>query len=327
MILITGGSGFIGSHLVEALCSHGQPVRCLIRRVSAKRHPFSLPVETEAVFGDLVTGEGLRAALEGVSTVIHLAGVTKALAVRDFYAGNVRATENLARALLEAGGRGVRFVYVSSLAAIGPSADGTPISEDAEPHPLTHYGKSKLEGERIVRALLPDAVIVRPPVVYGPRDTDVLEIFKSISKGFVLEIAGGERWFQAIYVKDLVKGLLAAACAPGASGRAYFLAHSKAVSWSELSSAAAGIMMKRPRILKVPAALAYAVGGLAEVWSRLTNAPGIVSREKVKEAQCRHWTCDTSRAARELGFQAQTPLELGLAQTLAWYKEAGWLKY
>jgi nucleoside-diphosphate-sugar epimerase len=218
-------------------------------------------------------------------------------------------------------------VHVSSQAAIGPSGDGTPVSDDAEPHPLTHYGRSKLEGERIVRALVPDAVIVRPGVVYGPRDTDVLEMFKSIARGFVLEISGGERWFQAIYVKDLAEGLLAAASAPEAGGRAYFLAHAKAVSWSELSSTAARIMRKRTRVLRIPAPLAYAVGGVAEVWSRFTGKPGIISREKVREAQCRYWTCDTSRAARELGFEAQTPLELGLAQTLAWYKEAGWLKY
>jgi nucleoside-diphosphate-sugar epimerase len=218
-------------------------------------------------------------------------------------------------------------VHVSSLAAIGPSTDGTPVSDDAEPHPVTHYGTSKLEGERIARALVPDAVIVRPAVVYGPRDTDVLEMFRSISRGFVLEISGGERWFQAIYVKDLADGLLAAACTPQASGRAYFLAHRKAVSWIELSSAAARVMRKRTRVLRIPSPLAYAVGGFAEVWSRLTGKPVIISREKVKEAQCRHWTCDTRRAAQELGFEAQTPLELGLAQTLAWYKEAGWLKY
>jgi nucleoside-diphosphate-sugar epimerase len=332
MILITGGTGFIGSHLVEALCVRGVPLRCLIRRDSSKRHRFSFPTAVELVFGDLVSGEGLSAALEGVHTVIHLAGVTKALSTSEFYSGNAQATGNLAQAIsdLPAAVRAVRFVYVSSLAAIGPSSGGTPVSEDAEPHPITHYGKSKLEGERIARALIPGAVIVRPAVVYGPRDTDVLEMFRSISKGFVLEIAGGERWFQAIYVKDLADGLLAAACAPQAAGRAYFLAHAKAVSWSQMSFAAASIMFKqpmRPRVLRIPAPLAYAVGGLAEVWSRLTGKPGIVSREKVKEARCSHWTCDTRRAAQELGFEAQTPLDLGLAQTLAWYKEAGWLKY
>ena len=165
--------------------------------------------------------------------MIHLAGVTKALRAEDYYSGNVRATEQLAHALA---GRDVRLVHVSSLAAIGPSTAGVPLGEDAEPHPLTHYGKSKLEAERVVRSLLPDAVIVRPPVVYGPRDTDVFQLLKSISKGMVLEIAGGERWFSAIYVHDLVEGLLAAAGTPGAAGRTYFLAHAKAVSWRQLGT-------------------------------------------------------------------------------------------
>src|SRR5271169_6806598 len=111
MILITGGTGFIGSHLVEAVCARGEPLRCLIHRDSFKRHPFALPAETELVFGDLVSGEGLREALDGVGTVIHVAGVTKALSTSEFYSGNVRATENLARAVA---GRRVRFVHVSS---------------------------------------------------------------------------------------------------------------------------------------------------------------------------------------------------------------------
>jgi nucleoside-diphosphate-sugar epimerase len=199
------------------------------------------------------------------------------------------------------------------------------VDEDAQPRPLTHYGKSKLEAERVVRALAPDAVIVRPPVVYGPRDTDVFQMLRSISKGWMMEIGGGERWFSAIYAGDLVEGLLAAT--RGTPGRAYFLAHPQPVSWSELGAAAARIMACQPRVVRVPPLVAYAVGLGAEAWSRITRKPGIISREKVAEARCRWWTCDTRRAAAELGFEARTPLDAGLAQTLAWYKEAAWLKY
>jgi nucleoside-diphosphate-sugar epimerase len=282
-----------------------------------------LPAGIEAAYGDLTSGEGVEEAVRGADTVIHLAGVTKALAARDYYTGNVRATETLLRALA---GRAIRLVHVSTLAAIGPSRDGTPVDEDAQPRPLTHYGKSKLEAERTVRALAPGAVIVRPPVVYGPRDTGVLQVLRSISKGWMLEIAGGERWFSAIYVADLVEGLLVAATR-GAPGRAYFLAHPQPVSWSGLGAAAARIMARRPRVLRVPPSVAYAVGLGAEAWSHLTRQPGIISREKVAEARCRWWTCDTRRAAAELGFEARTPLATGLAETLAWYKEAAWLKY
>jgi nucleoside-diphosphate-sugar epimerase len=321
MVLVTGGTGFIGTHLLERYAADGESVRALVRRT---RRPRSLPAGVEAVYGDLASGEGIAEALEGAHAVIHLAGVTKALRPEDYYTGNVTATRQLAHAMA---GRAIRLVHVSSLAAIGPATPGAPLLEDAEPHPLTHYGKSKLEAEGVVRSLAPDAVIVRPPVVYGPRDTDVFQLLKSISKGLVLEISGGERWFSAIYVKDLVAGLLAAAASPRAAGRAYFLAHAKPVSWRQLEASAARIMARTPRVLSVPFAVANAVGACAELWARFTRTPGILSREKIAEARCMAWTCDTSRAEQELGFVAPTSLDDGLAATLAWYKGAGWLTY
>jgi nucleoside-diphosphate-sugar epimerase len=321
MTLVTGGTGFIGTHLLQRLVAQGEAVRALVRRT---RLPRTLPLGVETVYGDLASGEGIAEALHGTRAVIHLAGVTKALRPQDYYTGNVTATERLARAMA---GRGIRLVHVSSLAAVGPSTPGAPLAEDAEPHPLTHYGKSKLEAERVVRRLAPDAVIVRPPVVYGPRDTDVFQLLKSISKGLVLEIAGGERWFSAIYVKDLVAGMLAAAASPRAAGRAYFLAHAAPVSWRQLSTSAARIMARTPRVLTLPVAVAGAAGACSEIWARLTRRPGILSREKVAEACCMAWTCDTRRAESELGFVATTSLDDGLAATLAWYKEAGWLTY
>jgi nucleoside-diphosphate-sugar epimerase len=321
MILVTGGTGFIGTRLLEKLVANRETVRALVRRT---RVPRVLPAGVETVYGDLESGTGIVEALRGADAVIHLAGVTKALRTEDFYSGNVRATEQLVRAMA---GQGIRLVHVSSLAAIGPSTAGALLAEDASPRPLTHYGKSKLAAERVVRNLAPDAVIVRPPVVYGPRDTDVFQLLKSISKGLVLEIAGGERWFSAIYVKDLVEGLMAAVRTPRATGRAYFLAHAKPVSWRQLGASAANIMARTPRVVTVPFAVANAVGACAEVWARCSGKPGIVSREKIAEARCMAWTCDTMRAAQELGFVAQTSLDDGLATTLAWYKEAGWLKY
>ncbi|MEO8373516.1 MAG: NAD-dependent epimerase/dehydratase family protein [Candidatus Solibacter sp.] len=321
MTLVTGGTGFIGRHLLAHLAANGEQVRALVRRTKA---PRALPAGVEVIHGDLATGAGLNDALRGAETVIHLAGVTKALHTGDYYTGNVRATEQLTHAMA---GRGIRLLHVSSMSAIGPSEGRTPVSEDAPPHPLTHYGKSKLEAERVVRDLMPEAVIVRPPVVYGPGDTDVFHLLKSISKGLVLEIAGGERWFSAIYVKDLVGGLMAALRTPGAAGKSYFLAHPKPLSWQQLGSAAARIMSKSPRVVTLPVPVALAVGACAEMWARVTGKPGIVSREKVAEALCMAWICDTSRAERDLAFVAPTGLEQGLAETLAWYKEAGWLKY
>lgn len=316
MFLVTGATGFIGGHLLARV---PDPVRCLTRRPSAPPH-----ARAEFVQADLATGAGVAEALRGVHTVIHLAGVTKALRPADYFAGNARATETLARA---AAGRGIRFVHVSSLAAAGPSPAAAPLDEDAPPRPISYYGKSKLEAEQVVRALIPEAVVVRPPVVYGPRDTGVLEIFRSVARGWSLEIAGGERWFSVIYVEDLVDGLLLAASHPRAPGRTYFMASPKPASWSELTALAARVMQVRPRRLRLPMPLAYAAGAAAEAWSHLTGKPGIISRDKVAEARCLRWTCDSRRAAHELDFVASTALETGVATTLAWYKEAGWLTY
>ncbi len=325
MILVTGGTGFIGSHLVERLVARGESVRVLVRRPGLFE---KTPVE---VFrGDLLSGDGLARAVTGVDTIIHLAGVTKALSASDYYSGNVTATENLARAVATANAgaaRPIRMVHVSSLAAVGPAPDSTPLTEDAGPHPVGHYGKSKLEGERRVRAILPEAVIVRPPVVYGPRDTDVFQMLKSISQGLVVQIAGGERWFSAIYVTDLADGIMAAAKEPKAAGRTFFLAHPEAVSWTELGKIAAGIMGRSARVVNIPQPAAYLAGYCGELWSRLTRKPGIVSREKIREAICPWWLCDPRRAQQELGFTAATGIHQGLATALDWYREAGWLKW
>jgi nucleoside-diphosphate-sugar epimerase len=321
MIVITGGTGFIGSHLTKRLQSSGERIRALSRRPAPVQDPTS---STQWVQSDFSDSLALERALDGAKTVIHLAGVTKALRPADYIEGNVRTTERLARAAARCG---LRFVHVSSLAAIGPSLNGVPVTEDSEPHPVSEYGRSKLAAELAVRSLLPDAVIVRPPVVYGPGDTDVFQLLKSISRGLVLEIAGGERWFSAIYVEDLVNGILAAARSDCSPGRAYFLTHPKASTWSDLAAAASRIMHRRPRVVRVTLAVAKGVGFGAELWSRMTRKPGIISRDKIAEAVCPCWTCDHRRAAAELGFTASTPLEDGLARTLAWYKEAGWLAY
>jgi dihydroflavonol-4-reductase len=317
MFLVTGATGFIGGHLVQKLCASGIPVRAMVRRID-RDWPCAVAQ------CDLLAGGGLEDALNGVDTVIHLAGATKALSNEDYYRANAGATAALARAL---GTRRVRLVHVSSLAAAGPSADGEPLDEDAAPHPVSEYGRSKLEGERVVREIKPDTVIVRPPVVYGPGDRDVFRILKSIAGGWMLEIGGGDRWFSAVYVDDLVDGLIQAATHAAAPGRTYFMGHAKPHTWSSLASTAARIMGVRTRAVRVPLPAAYAVGYCADVWARLTRRPGIVSRDKIKEARCAHWVCDSRRASAELGWAAATSLEAGLGKALAWYKEAAWIRY
>jgi len=311
--LVTGSSGFIGRHLVAQLIDCGMEVRRLVRGCTG-----SLP--QGCICGDYATGAGLAEAVAGADIVFHLAGVTKALRGADYYSGNVSAAGNLARVAA----RVPRFVHVSSLAAVGP-ANSAEITEQSEPHPVSDYGRSKLAGELTVRSLLPNAVVVRPPVVYGPHDTDVFQMLRAIARGWDLRIGGGERWFSAIYVRDLVEGLLAAARSPGAAGKSYFLAHAEPVSWNAFSDTAARLLGCHPRHIVIPRPLAILAGWSAETWSRWRGRPGILSRDKVREAAWPRWTCATERAGRELGFTAPTTLLQGLARTLAWYKEQGWL--
>jgi len=322
MILVTGGTGFIGRHLVARLVAQGRAVRCLVRRSS----PIAgLPrAGLELAYGDLVSGEGLAEALRGVDTVIHLAGVTKARTASGYYAGNARATANLVRAAGDVGW----FVHVSSMAAAGPSAAGCPLVEDAAPHPVSHYGRSKLAAEEALREspLWERAAIVRPPVVYGPGDKDVFQVIRTAARGWMLQIGKAERRFSHVYVEDLAEGLLAAADRRETGGRIWYVAHRDPVSWNEFGAAVGRLLGRSVRTLTIPEKAAFAAGLCAEWFSRLSRTPGILSRDKVAEACCPGWVCDSSRACRELGFCASTGLEEGLRRALAWYREAGWLK-
>jgi nucleoside-diphosphate-sugar epimerase len=326
-VLVTGATGFIGSHLVERLVAEGAHVRCLVRpsspRGGASRH---LPAqEAKPVLGDLLTGAGLYQALQGANLVFHLAGVTKALHTADYYEGNVTATQNLIEAMSDSS---ARLIHVSSLAATGPSPDGVPLREDCEAHPLTHYGKSKLQGEEALRRspVWERATVIRPPVVYGPRDVDVYRVFQAASNGTQVRIGRPESYFSFIYVADLVDGLILAA-RPSAAGKTYFLANPEPVSWSEFGATASLTMVKKIRTLTLPVWTAQLAGCVADLAARLTGRPGILSRDKILDARQRYWICDPRRAAAELGFEAQTSLREGIAATLEWYREAQWLTY
>ena len=323
--LVTGATGFIGRHLVNRLIADGVEVRRLRRAASgehagnAETTPGAAGI-TACATADYQSGDGLREAVAGVDVVFHLAGVTKALRAADYFAGNARAAENLA---LVAGDVG-RFVHVSSLAAAGPAEVGE-LSEECEPRPVSEYGRSKLEGERAVRRILPRAVVVRPPVVYGPGDRDVFEMIRGLARGIDLRIGRGERWFSAIYAGDLVEALLAAARSEGAAGRIYFATHAEPVSWTNFAATVLKILNRRARTIVISPRTAAAAGAVCGWWARVRGKPSILSPDKVREAVHRRWTCAAERARRELGFTARTSLEEGLARTIAWYREQGWL--
>jgi nucleoside-diphosphate-sugar epimerase len=325
IVLVTGGTGFIGSHLVARLVETGARLRCLIRRTSSLAY---LPASHyEPAYGDLATGEGLEEAVAGAGAVFHVAGVTKALAAQGYDRGNTRATENLVRTI-EEHAEVRRLVHVSSLAAIGPGEDGTVVREDTAAHPLTRYGRSKLAAEQAIRRsrAADRTVIVRPPVVYGPRDTDVYHLFRAAARGVLPRIGRAESRISIIYVEDLVDALIAAATSEAAPGRAYFVANDVPITWTEFAETAAELMGRRIRTVTVLPGLAWCAALAAEAAAWARRKPTIVTREKLREGACPNWVCDVSAARHELGFRARTPLREGMARTIAWYRKAGWLK-
>jgi len=318
VVLVTGGGGFIGKHLVRRLVETGVPVRVLARR--------ELDLPGAVVFRCDLTSAIPPAALDGVSTVIHLAGVTKALRPAEYAAGNVTATRNLAAVC----GPEIDFIHVSSLAAAGPSVDGRLLTEDDLPRPVSLYGQSKLAGEAALRESPAGghAIILRPAVVYGPGDRDVFQVFRGISRGVMAGIGTLDARFSYVYVQDLIGAILAALeNAPRVRGRTYFIANPEPVSWRTFAQLAAEAMHRKVRCLALPPALAYAAGLMSEMAGRLRGKPAILSRDKVREGVHPYWVCDVARAASELGFIAPTELPEGIAKTLDWYRSSGWLSW
>ncbi len=277
--------------------------------------------------GDCTQPESLVVAVQGVSLVFHCAGLTKARHPRDYDLVNHLGTKNLLAACARHNPGIEKFILVSSQAAVGPSPDGRPVDEGSTPHPVSAYGWSKLRAEDEVRGYqdrLP-VVILRPPVVYGPRDTDVYELFRWASRGLILEMTGGDRYLNLCYVEDLTAALLLLAERKTVSGSAYFVAENRSYSWAEFRELLLSTGGVQARTIKIPYGLAYLVGLVAEVGSLFTNKPAVANRQKVQEAAQRYWLCDLGKIENDLCFRAEYSLEKGLELTWQWYRKHNWL--
>lgn len=320
--LVTGASGFIGSHLVEALAAAGRSVIAAGRGTAPKGLPASvqwLRVDWERPDLGLPAGT-----LRQCEVVFHAAGVTRALDARGFVRGNVAPTRALID-LLSREAPGARIVYVSSQAAAGPalSAD-TPVTEAMPPAPIEHYGRSKLEAERLIAAAAHglEWTIVRPTSVYGPRDRDFLSVFRMARFGVGLHALDPDSWISLIHVRDLTTAIIAAS-GPRAAGRTYFLGAHDALRWRDIYEAA-GRAVGRAHLhhVAVPRPLLEIGAAAGEVWSRVAGRVALLNRSKLELTKPQFWIASSDRARRELGFAPVVALDEGMRETAAWYSSA-----
>ncbi|ASQ91273.1 epimerase [Prosthecochloris sp. GSB1] len=327
-VLVTGATGFIGTLLVDYLKKRAYRVRVLLRPQSDSAKALAAGVE--AVRGDYADPSSLRRAVEGAEMVFHLAGVTKSVDREGYYRGNVLPVRSLLEAAVSAGHGPGRFLFVSSLAAAGPARNPEPgVVEEDEPHPVSAYGRSKLEAERICRSFgerLP-VTIVRPPAVYGPGDRDVFQFLKMISGGLMLAAGDGRtQRFSLIHGKDLVRGILMAALSPAAVGETYFLTSPEGYSWDRVAAVASEALgVKKVRQIRLPKQVILAAGFAGGFAGRLTGRPALLNPDKAAEMVQDYWVCSPRKAEADFGFTAAIALEEGIRDTIAWYREQGWL--
>ena len=324
--VITGSNGFIGSTLVQQLSGLGHEVRCLTRPSSVAKSS-NPKVRRFAI--DFEQPETLAScgALDDADIVFHVAGVTKALTLKAFRAGNVAPTRVLLDTIERINPGLKRFVLVSSQAAAGPASSvDVPMTESMPANPVEDYGRSKFEAERLLEQSYSFPwTIVRPAAVYGPRDVDFLQLFKQLRLGLGIYPGNRDSYVAIVHVDDLVDGILLAATSESSRNQTYFLTHEVAVPWPEIYRAIGAAWGRNIREISVPLGAVSLAGRLGDAYSKLTGRVSVLNSKKIDLARPRYWICSPQKARTDFGFAPKTPLHAGLRDTLAWYKKEQWI--
>lgn len=319
--LVTGGTGFIGSHLVEELHRRGWEV-CVI----AKDNMFSSNLPVPVTIADLRDSEVLAPLLRDVDVVYHIAGLTRARKTADYYSVNHLGTKALINACIAHCRSLRRFVFVSSLTAVGPRIGPDEVTETTRYHPVSHYGRSKMLAEIEVleaKATLP-VTIVRPSAVYGPRDRDLFRYFKMIRTGIEPLLGSGAHQLNLVHVQDLVRGILTAGEHPDGEGEVFFIGGEN-LSTADICTRIAEAMRKKPLVFHLPEKLIYVVGALGEATGRILRRQVFFNVQKVREAVQDAWTCSIDKARSRIGWEPRMSISNGMSATYAWYLENEWL--
>ena len=325
-VLVTGGSGFLGSHVAEQLSKEGYAVRALVRKSSNRKFLESLP-GVELAYGAIEDAEKVAEAVKGVDAIVHVAGIVKARSPEEFRATNVQGTVNLIEAAKKHAPALKRFVHVSSLEACGPSADGKPVPVTQE-NPVTSYGRSKLEAEKSVlaaKANLP-VVILRPTAIYGPRDMEILDVFKSIKKG-VLPITGdGNVLYTFTYATDCARACVRAIEASIPSGNTYFVDDGNVYVWKKALEDVERAVGRRAFVrVGLPFGVLSMVAAGVEAYGRVANRAVMLTREKVNMLRQPAWVCSSEATQRDLGWKPEITWADGTLRAARWYEENGLL--
>lgn len=324
-ILITGASGFLGSHVADRLGADGHELRLLLRPTSRVAYLSGL-LDYERVDGDLRDRSSLARAVDGVETVVHLAALvaSRAEPAADYAAVNADGTAALAQEARSAGVR--RFVYISSIAARGPSPDGRPPPPDYA-QPMSVYGRSKLAGEAQVLAAIDDmeVAVLRPPVVYGPRDRAMIPLYRIAKLGLFPVLGNGLNQLSIVHAFDAADAIAGVTVGKFASGSVYSFADGPPHTWRDLIEAFGAAIGRRPLIVPTPPVFYLAAGYAGAAVSRVTGRRLPLSPEQVRVMRQPYWTCDSEAITRDLGWKPKIGTREGMAGTVRWYKEQRWL--
>ena len=322
---VTGGTGFIGSHLVERLLSRGYKVRCLIRNDKKKGYLENLPVEF--FVGDLFSTTMLEKGISGVDYVYHVAGVVGSRNKEGFYRQNRDGTKNVVEITSRVNSHLKKFIFVSSGAAVGPANASSMVNETTPYHPITTYGKSKMEAELEVlkfKNSLP-MTIVRPTAVYGPRDPATFDYFNTINKGLEPLVGFKDKLVSLVHSTDLVSGIVLAGESDISAGQTYFLGSDRAYTWREIGDTTKQVMGKNAFRVRLPEPLVYAVAVSAGFFSSFSEKPSVLNFEKGRDMVQDYWTFDSTKAKHDLGYHPAITLPVGIKETVEWYRKNGWM--
>ncbi|HEY4107200.1 MAG TPA: NAD(P)-dependent oxidoreductase [Polyangiaceae bacterium] len=326
-ILVTGGSGFLGSHVAEQLSQAGRAVRALVRKSSDTKFLRTLP-NVELFDGAIDDRASLERALDGIEAVVHSAGLVKARSLAEFMRVNAQGTEYLLDACMPHRAALKRFVLVSSIAVGGPSdVHGNPVPLDAEPRPVTDYGRSKLAAEKAALAKK-DALkitILRPPAIYGPRDREILAFFKSIKLGVLPLLGSPQSKLSMTFGPDCARACIRAIDADVPSGSIFAVDDGSVHTMAELISEAESAVGKRAFLrIPLPRRVVEGAAFMSEAYGKVTNRAVMLTRDKCNEL-FDQWVCDSSNTQRALDWTPSVTFSQGVKRTVDWYRQAGWL--